>query len=111
PVADEDRRHPAPERLDDAEVPLEHVDAEAGPVLRQPGEEIAQAVWPFQRLPLRLELDPHVEIPADEHDALPGAEHRGFRMAEIGGRVDDEGKALRRLDAPARPARYEHAVG
>jgi len=68
------------------------------------------AGWALKRLLLRLELDSHVEVPADEHDPGAGLQHRGLGMPEIIGCVDDEGEAFGRFDAPARPARSPHGV-
>src|SRR5690606_22140286 len=82
----------------------------AGPALRQPREIITQAVGALQRLLPGLELDTDVEVPAEEHDALLGVQHRGFRVTEVVGGVDDQGEASGRLDAPARPPCNENGL-
>ena len=98
----------AAEQVDRAQVPFEDVDLQARPVLGQPVEELAEldrgAV-----VGIGVEADAGVEVPADQQDLRLGAEHRLARVAEVIGRVDDDGGAVRPFDAPAVAARVKHS--
>ena len=110
PVEKGNGSHPAPERLQHAEVPLEKVDTHLRAIPRQPGQELSEAVRPFQRLGLRLELDSRIEIPADQHDAVLRLEHGGLGEAKIVGGIDNQGETVGAFDPPTCSARYQQTL-
>ena len=89
PVEDGERRGTANNRLESAQVPLQNVDVQVRSRLVDPTEEGTECVWPFQRLGFRFELDPGVEVPADEIDGVPCGEDGLFDRFEIIGGVND----------------------
>src|SRR3546814_18729183 len=68
---------------------------------RQPRQEFAQPIGSFESLPVWFELDPGVEIPADQHDALACLQHRRLGMADVVRRIDDACQPIRLGDLPA----------
>ena len=47
------------------------------------------------------ELDAGIEVPSDQHDAVPGGQHRLSACLEIVSGIHDQGGAVRLGDAPA----------
>ena len=48
-----------------------------------------------------FERHPCVEIPADQHDSMLGAQHRRLDVREVVGRVDNAGELIGTRRAPA----------
>jgi hypothetical protein len=94
----EDRRA-AEQRLQRPDVPAQQEDFQLGIALHQPQHELAQRAR-LAREALVGERDAGVEVPADQHDALPRLQHRLAAGLEIGARVDDQPGACRRLPPP-----------
>jgi hypothetical protein len=51
-----------------------------------------------------LECHSRIQIPCDQHDPVPSAQHRRLGVLEIVGRIDDVGEPAGALHAPARLA-------
>lgn len=108
PVHHEHRGHTAPDRREGPDVPLQQINLQIGTLPGQPDEESSQPIRALERLLVRLELDPCVEVPADQDDAVPGLEHCRFGVAEVVGGVDDARQPIGVRDLPARVARCEY---
>ena len=97
---------PSAEQFDRANVPLENVDLQAGPVLRQPGQE-GTKFGGRAVVGIVVEADPGIEVPADQQDLLFRTKHRLPGEAKVIRRVDDQAGTAGSLDSPAIPACFE----
>jgi hypothetical protein len=78
-------------------------------MLRQPREKLSQSTGAFQCLPIRLELDPSIEVPTDKHDAMLRFEHGGLYKPKVQGGIDYDRESVGSFDPPACLARDKKA--
>ncbi|WP_348643140.1 hypothetical protein [Rhizobium sp. WL3] len=78
-----------------AQIPFEDMDLQIGTGLADPLQKPSQLVRPLETGALRLELDPGVEIPADQVHHVPGFEDRLLDGNEIVFGVKDHTEAVR----------------
>src|ERR1700744_4793357 len=73
-------------------------------------EKGAQLIRPGQRLDAPFKRRPSVEIPTDQHDSVPGAQHSRLYVHEVIGRVDDTGELVGTRHTPARLAGSQQSI-
>jgi hypothetical protein len=92
PMPDElerqERQDLARQRCHNGTVPLQKIDPQLGSLGGARLEECAELVG-RRRLAVGLELDPQVELPADQHHRVPCPRDRGLGGGEIVRCVDD----------------------
>ena len=101
PAQDREQGSAMEQRLERTGIPAQYVNIEQGTALDQPADERSDRRRTLV-LPLPGELDPGVEVPADQHDAPLGLEHRGAGGPEIVIGVDDDGRTACRGGPPER---------
>lgn len=109
-----DRCNTEPESVEGGQQPqirLEQIDPQVRPPPYQPVQEGPEVIGAGQRFLVGLEGGPVIEIPADQHDAAPGAQHRRLHIGEVIGTVDDAAEAIRAGGAPAGFAGPQNAIG
>jgi hypothetical protein len=84
-------------------VPDQQVDVEIGTLLDQRGQEPAQ----LGRRVGRIEPDPGIEVPAEDHDARARLPKRLRQRPVIGRAIDQNGGAIGLRAAPAGHALFE----
>ncbi len=101
PLHHREQGRAAEQRLDRTGIPAEQEDLELGLAFDQPQDEGAERRRFAGAVDPGFELDPRIEIPADQHDPPLGVEHGDARLAEIFLRIDDHGHLVRAFDTPA----------
>ena len=87
------RRGAVGDRAQHTEVPLQHTDLQAGFALHEPGKKPAQPLRHADQRVIGIELQPRVELPADEHHGMVGTQQGVAQIGEIVGGIHDRCKA------------------
>jgi hypothetical protein len=83
-----------------------------GLTLRKPGEKRAERGRRAFGMLVIVEVHARVDVPADQHDLVPGLQHRPERMLIIILGIDDERRPPGLLHAPAiLPRAEQRSVG
>ena len=107
------RGDPVPDPIKGRQQPQigsQQVNVESRPFPQHPIQKGAQLVGSGECLGATLKRRPGVEIPSDQHDSVPGAQHRGFDVPEIIGPVDDAGELAGASHRPARLAGDQQSI-
>src|SRR5690348_8857220 len=83
------------------EVPGQHMDVKVASAYQQGVEKFSEPVGKAVGLAINQCADSAVEVPAEDHDAVTGFNRDGSERTEEGVAVDQKGRALGALDAPA----------
>jgi hypothetical protein len=92
------------------QVGFQWVDLETWSVSQHPREEGAWLIRAGKRLGAPFECHPGVEIPTEQHDSVPGAQHRRLEVSDVISPIDDAGELIGTRHAPARLAESQQSI-
>ena len=101
PFHDRQKSRASHQRLDRADVPTQQIDFEIRGTFDEPVQELTHAAGLAGQPLVGDQLDPRIEIPADEHDAAFGLQESFARMTKISVGIDDDRKPVGNRAPPA----------